>query len=107
MTQMKSIVLIYFSTLAVIGCSSNLNQYNSSRGNETSFTCDRGDSIQVRFIQNQEVAILVRNGKTTELQREPSGSGFSYSNGFTTIRGKGNKLKVIIGRMASINCTTQ
>jgi membrane-bound inhibitor of C-type lysozyme len=104
---MKNIALLYFLALAVIGCSSNSSQHNSSGVNEISFTCDRGNPVQVRFFQNKEVAILVRDGKAIELQQEPSGSGFNYSNGSTSIRGKGNDLMVIIGRMAPINCTAQ
>ena len=104
---MKNIALLYLLALALIGCSNNSVQYNSSKVNEISFTCDRGDPIQVRFLQNKELAILIRNGKTIELRQEPSGSGFSYSNGQTSIRGKGKELMVLIGRMAPINCTEQ
>ena len=42
--------------------------------------------------------------KTIELQQQPSGSGFIYSNGPNTIRGKGNDLTVEIGRMVPIQC---
>ena len=63
-----------------------------------------GESLSVRFLPAQGVAVLVRNGKTIELQQQPSGSGFIYSNGPNTIRGKGNDLTVEIGRMVPIQC---
>lgn len=48
--------------------------------------------------------MLVRNGETMELQQQPSGSGFVYSNGPTKIRGKGDDLTVEIGRMVPLQC---
>ena len=48
--------------------------------------------------------MLVRGGRTLELQQQPSGSGFVYSNGPSTVRGKGDELTLEIGRMAPIAC---
>lgn len=48
--------------------------------------------------------MLVRGGRTLELQQQPSGSGFIYSNGPNTVRGKGDELVLEIGRMAPIRC---
>ena len=50
------------------------------------------------------LSVLVRGGQTTELQQEPSGSGFVYASRTTTIRGKGDDLTVEIGRMAPLQC---
>jgi len=90
-----------------MGCSNNSSQHNLPEIYEISFTCDRGDPVQVRFFKNKEVAILIRDRKATELQQEPSGSGFNYSNGPTSILGKGNDLMVQFGRMAPMNCIAQ
>lgn len=71
---------------------------------EVAFTCANGESLAVRFHPAEGVAVLVRNGAAIELQQQASGSGFIYSNGPNTIRGKGEDLTVEIGRMVPIQC---
>ena len=71
---------------------------------EVQFACVNSDDVTVRFFPEQELAILLRNGEQIELPQQISGSGFIYSNGSTTIRGKGNDLTVEIGRMVPIQC---
>ena len=68
------------------------------------FSCDNGERIQVRFSQARKLATLVRNGESIELPQQPSGSGFIYGNGRTTLRGKGDALILEIGKMAPIRC---
>ncbi|MET0988547.1 MAG: MliC family protein [Steroidobacteraceae bacterium] len=70
-------------------------------------SCDSGDEIEVRFLNEQGSAVLIRGSEPVELQQERSGSGFIYSNGHTTIRGKGDELTLEIGRMAPIRCTAK
>lgn len=72
-----------------------------------SFVCDNDQRIEVRFFPLQGVAVLVRGGNTIELQQEPAASGFRYSNGTNTILGKGDELRLEIGRMVPINCRTE
>lgn len=79
---------------------------NSPNDREVAFACSNGQSLSVRFFHAQGLAVLVRNGETMELQQQPSGSGFIYSNGSTTIRGKGNDLTVEIGRMVPLQCSS-
>lgn len=76
----------------------------SPQDREVAFTCSNGPDLSVRFFPAQGVAVLVRGGQTTELQQEPSGSGFVYASRTTTIRGKGDDLTVEIGRMAPLQC---
>ena len=54
-----------------------------------------------------ERAVLLRHGQAIELHQQPSGSGFVYSNGPNTIRGKGDELRVEIGRMVPMLCTAR
>jgi membrane-bound inhibitor of C-type lysozyme len=72
-----------------------------------SFTCTNGESISVVFSPANSTAVLVRNGENIELEQQPSGSGFMYSNGPNTIRGKGNDLTVEIGRMVPLQCNSE
>lgn len=71
---------------------------------EVAFTCAHGETLSVRFFPKQGVAVLVRNGENIELDQKVSGSGFIYSNGPNTIRGKGDDLTVEIGRMVPLQC---
>lgn len=71
---------------------------------EVAFSCADGSAVTVRFHTADERAVLVRNGDEIELQQQPSASGFIYSNGPNTIRGKGDELILEIGRMMPIQC---
>lgn len=68
------------------------------------FKCSNGEQIEVRFFPAQGVGVLVRGGNAIELQQMPSASGYVYSNGPNTVRGKGNELTVEVGRMVPIQC---
>ena len=71
----------------------------------TSFKCDNDETIEVRFFPDQGIAVLVRGGQNVELQGEPVASGFLYSNGQTSLRGKGQDLQMTVGMMAPTRCT--
>ncbi len=105
---MKTSFLAGFAIFAA-GCTANLSTGAPSSAdpavNEVAFSCTNGESLTVRFIAASETAVLVRHGDEIELQQQPSGSGFIYSNGPNTIRGKGDALTVEIGRMVPIHCT--
>jgi len=73
----------------------------------TTFACDNGETVEVRFFPEQGVAVLVRGGQNTELQSEPVASGFKYASGQTTIRGKGNDIELNVGMMATAKCTAK
>ena len=68
------------------------------------FACDDGNTIEMRFFPLQGVGVLVRDGTNMELQQQISASGFIYSNGPNTVRGKGDELQLEIGRRAPIVC---
>jgi membrane-bound inhibitor of C-type lysozyme len=70
----------------------------------TSFSCDNGETVEVRFFPDQGVAVLVRGGQNTELQSEPVASGFKYTNGQTTVAGKGDEITLNVGMMATAKC---
>lgn len=76
-----------------------------TKQSRTSFKCDNDETIEVRFFPDQGIAVLVRGGQNVELQGEPVASGFLYSNGQTTLRGKGQELEMTVGMMAATKCT--
>lgn len=92
--------------LLIVGCASapDVTRNNSPDEREVSFFCMNGETVSVRFFPAQGVAVLVRNGNNIELQQQPTGSGFLYSNGPNTIRGKGDELMLEIGRMVPVPC---
>jgi membrane-bound inhibitor of C-type lysozyme len=100
---MKAVIAAFVASIGC-ACTPMMTRDDSSNDREVAFSCANGESLSVRFLPAQGVAVLVRNGKTMELQQQSSGSGFIYSNGPNTIRGKGNDLTVEIGRMVPIQC---
>lgn len=72
--------------------------------NEIAYACDGGQTLVVRFYPYEERAVMIRGGEEIELQQQVSGSGIRYSNGPTTILGKGDDLTVEIGRMVPLQC---
>lgn len=92
------------STLLSIGCSAPAYQGEPTGERRVQYVCGNGDEIEMRFFPLQGVGVLVRHGKTMELQQQPAASGFLYSNGPNTVRGKGSDLIIEVGRRAPIEC---
>ncbi len=76
----------------------------ATKQTRVTFVCDNDETIEVRFFPDQGIAVLVRGGQNTELQQQRTADGFEYSNGQTSIRGKGNELKLNVGMMATATC---
>ncbi|WP_181160108.1 MliC family protein [Sandaracinobacter neustonicus] len=76
----------------------------ATKQSRTTFVCDNEETIEVRFFPDQGIAVLVRGGQNVELNQEPTASGFKYSNGQTTIQGKGDELMLNVGMMATAKC---
>jgi membrane-bound inhibitor of C-type lysozyme len=68
------------------------------------FECVDNLPVTVRFYKRSERAVMIRNNDEIELKQIPTASGFSYTNGPYSIRGKGDDLVLNIGRMSGINC---
>lgn len=77
----------------------------ATKQTRTSFKCDNDETVDVRFFPDQGIAVLVRGGQNVELNQEVTASGFKYSNGQTSITGKGNELTMQVGMMAATKCT--
>ena len=89
----------------IAGCAAPPPQFGEPTGERrVRYVCDNREDIEMRFFPLQGVGVLVRHGKTVELQQMPAASGFHYSNGPITVRGKGDDLTVEIGRMMPIQC---
>ena len=91
-------------TLLFSGCAITEPQVEPTGETRATYQCDDGNSVEMRFFPLQGVGVLVRPGQPMELQQVPAASGFRYSNGPHTVRGKGSELIIEIGRMAPIRC---
>ncbi|MBK7365397.1 MAG: MliC family protein [Nitrosomonas sp.] len=102
---MKLISLIMTYVLLIAGCTAMAESNEPGDPLVVQFKCTNGEQVEMRFFRTQGVGVLVRAGKTVELQQKRSASGFWYSNGPHTVRGKGNEITIEIGRMMPIHCT--
>lgn len=102
---MKKIALTLLAASAMTACTITPSGQESANSHDVAFSCMNGETVRVRFDNAKEMAVLERNGEKIELAQQRSGSGFIYSNGSNTIRGKGDQLSVEIGRMVPIACT--
>jgi len=100
-----SLVMIFLRSACVAsvlaGCAAKAPVVSSEA---VVFDCQNGEVLRVRFVAEPASAVLMREQSEISLPQQPSGSGFIYSNGPNTIRGKGNALTVEIGRMLPIQC---
>lgn len=99
---MKHLALVCVSSV-LAACASTSDRQGGDMI-DVAFSCTNGEHLRVQFHQDRELAVLIRNDQPIELPQQPSGSGFIYSNGPNTIRGKGDDLTVEIGRMTPIEC---
>lgn len=76
-----------------------------AKSTTVTYHCQRGESIDVLFTSS--AAILTRNSEQHTLAQQPTASGFLYSNGKISIRGKGENIILEIGRMAPLDCSAQ
>lgn len=102
---MKTLALSLLAATATWGCTSAASSVAApAEVRNVAFQCTNGEALSVRFYVGEERAILIRNGQEIAMKQQPSGSGFIYSNGPNTIRGKGQDLTVEIGRRAPMEC---
>lgn len=104
---MRQRVATLLCSLFLLGCTSISSQAEPTGEHRAQFVCDDGETVEMRYFPLQGVAVVVRHGNTIELQQQPSGSGFIYSNGPNTVRGKGDEIMIEIGRRVPIKCKTR
>lgn len=101
--MMKVIVMSLSVLLALLGCAA-ADSDSETEIQMLSFNCAGGEQLQVAFNTEKHHAELRRNGDSFVLTQQRVASGFRYSDGRRTIRGKGAELIVEIGRMAPMSC---
>lgn len=101
---MKSHLALLLSATVAAACAPMASHDTLPNDRAVTYHCSNGESVAVRFFPAQGVATLARGGRTIELQQQPAASGFVYSNGPNTARGKGDELMLEMGRMVPISC---
>ena len=110
--RMQRLLVVALGALCVAGCgiaASVAEQAPSSTPTDgrmvrTLFNCSDDETIEMRLFPDASGATLLRQGRTTALQRRPAASGFHYSSDDTDVRGKGRALTLTIGRQPPIDC---
>ena len=109
--MMKKMVLLSSGVLAVAaltGCASQppaLQAFSEPTDRSSmQFACGNGEKVEMQFYPEQGMGVLLRSGWTVDLPRQAAASGYAYSNGPTTVLGKGNELTIQIGHLAPIWC---
>ena len=108
---MKTMVLLgsgALVTLMLTGCASQPPAMQAftepaDRGS-MQFACGNGEKVEMQFYPDEGKGVLLRSGWTVDLPKQAAETGYAYSNGPTTVLGKGNELTIQIGHLAPIWC---
>ncbi|MBU2977105.1 MliC family protein [Alteromonas sp. C1M14] len=103
--MLKPLLMLVF-VAALNGCANQkaTEEVGSAAIKQVEFDCERGQSLSVAYYIDRDIAIVKRANEEITLTQQPAASGFYYTNGPTTLRGKGDKITLTIGRMAAIDC---
>jgi membrane-bound inhibitor of C-type lysozyme len=117
------ITLLGVSALALAACSTTTSNKTQSDNIHVVYQCERGSVLNVSFVERgyttihggkhykrrfhekpSAAIVNIGDNQTLTLIQEVSGSGFKYTNGRYTLRGKGNEAIWTVGRMADEHC---
>lgn len=101
---MRPVLLAVLIPLALAACAAPPSAVSADGVRRVAFDCANGEAVEMRFFPQQGVAVLVRDGKTRELQQAPSGSGFRYVGSGVEVRGKGDELTIETVSAAIVQC---
>ncbi|MET0091776.1 MAG: MliC family protein [Candidatus Thiodiazotropha sp.] len=101
---MCKLITVMILSSVLVGCATVENHEKESHARLVLYDCTNGESLSVRYLSSEQSADLLHRGVSFQMKQQPSGSGFVYSSGPNTIRGKGDDLVVEIGRMVPLRC---
>lgn len=117
---MNKQILIIATSVFLLSCAetrshitTNKTDINAQQTNPKNdrYTCSRNTNLSVNFTStsnegDKKIAIINGYGKQSIiLPNKTVASGFLYSNGKYTLRGKGDKATWTVGRMAPFQCS--
>lgn len=83
---------------------------DNNRRTRVSYSCNEGIPLIVTFVEqgNRSFALYSHDsGPNIRVDAQRTGSGFAYSNGFHTLRGKGKQISLIEGGKELDRCTSR
>lgn len=92
------------AVLLLAGCAAEQAAGPPPTDRRVGYRCDNGEQLEMRFFPQQGVGVLVRGGRTQELQQQPAASGFLYVGGGTTVRGQGEALRIELSQQPVLSC---
>ncbi len=104
---MKNTVALGFSALMclfVSGCATGQPAETALGGGSVKFACGNGENVEMQFRPGEKVGVLLRSGWSTDLPRQPTTSGYSFSNGLTRVDGKGSEMSIQVAHLAPLWC---
>ncbi|PJI98715.1 membrane-bound lysozyme inhibitor of c-type lysozyme MliC [Acidovorax sp. 69] len=107
MKKMLTLCSGALATLVLSGCASQppaLQAFGEPTDSSMQFACGNGEKVEMQFYPEQGHSVLRRSGWTVDLPKQATESGYAFSNGPTTVLGKGNELTIQIGHLAPIWC---
>lgn len=111
---MRKLVLVSSVATATVvlfsGCATQpaVQAFEEPVGNGSmQFACGNGEKVELQFYPEQNRGVLRRSGWTVDLPRRAANTGYAFSNGPTTVLGKGNELTIQIGHLAPIWCRSR
>uniref|UniRef100_A0A7S3MHQ3 C-type lysozyme inhibitor domain-containing protein n=1 Tax=Spumella elongata TaxID=89044 RepID=A0A7S3MHQ3_9STRA len=107
MKKMLTLCSGALATLVLSGCASQppaLQAFGEPTDSSMQFACGNGEKVEMQFYPEQGHSVLRRSGWTVDLPKQATDSGYAFSNGPTTVLGKGNELTIQIGHLAPIWC---
>lgn len=100
---MRPTLLLIALGLTLAACGSSGPKRPTPQG--VIYDCDDYPDLDVQFAADKsEARVVLENGDTITLVRQPVANGFAYSDGAYAMRGVGDKLEWMIGRRAPIKC---
>jgi len=117
---MNKLLVVIIASAFLLSCADipphttiNKTDINAQQTNPKNhkYTCSRNTNLSVNFTSTSNESdkkIVIINGygeQSIILPNKTVASGFLYSNGKYTLRGKGDKATWTVGRMASFQCS--
>lgn len=95
--------LLFLTTLFLSACDDD--RIDQKETLTVSFYCENNTSLTIAFYTTLSKAVLFDGNAATELPQASSGSGFRYTDGVTTLLGKGNDITLEDANGTLLRCT--
>lgn len=95
--------LLFLTTLFFSACDGDRTDKKDTL--TVTFTCENNTSLKIEFGTTLSKAVVYEGNLSTALPQARSGSGFRYTDGKTTLLGKGDDIILEHANGTSLHCT--